>query len=418
MENDIELTLSSKLESFLKFNPTACLETDDKGMVVRTPWNDHSLEIRIKEDDDLLVDTLNHVLLPFQLTAIYHFDKCCLEFIFSVRAKDGRYWDRDFQLTLNGETYHCYYGSSTDRLLHIAKAFTESELQSSTNYRNLKIFRDFCKKDEFPEPIREFFEDKAPLSFFVEPIKDKSIDSIIEIARNLNFYMHYFDRHTPLIIIHNPEESDFALYEKEDSKFEFPKEIIGSNIDTYLLDLWNSTKGADGRLAFIYFYQIIEYAAFYYLDEQVKLNLVRALKRPDVLSSLDDSLSLIIDKMVDYRMTDEQKLVAVIQRCVDPRRLWKFIECDKEYYSAKFEFDGGFSLDPLIRKEWTVDDFVSAWTPKLPDSLRKIRNALVHSRENRMGQVISPTTKNSHRLRHWVNLIEEVALQVAVFENI
>jgi hypothetical protein len=81
-------------------------------------------------------------------------------------------------------------------------------------------------------------------------------------------------------------------------------------------------------------------------------------------------------------------------------------------------FDGGFRLPPLIKDDWKKEDFFTAWTPKLPDALRKIRNALVHSREARMVNVIAPTRKNYHLLRPWIQPLQIIAYHTLVYREL
>jgi hypothetical protein len=133
---------------------------------------------------------------------------------------------------------------------------------------------------------------------------------------------------------------------------------------------------------------------------------------------METCLSLVVDEIVEYRQSDEHKLAAVVQKSVDPEKVWFVIEKYVDYFANSQSFDGGFAVDALIKDNWTASDFAAAWTPKLPDRLRKIRNALVHSRESRVGQVIAPTRANSAKLMPWVKVIEEIACQVAIYRNV
>jgi len=103
---------------------------------------------------------------------------------------------------------------------------------------------------------------------------------------------------------------------------------------------------------------------------------------------------------------------------VDPKEIWKELQPYKDYFSADVVFDGGFSLPALIKADWEVGDFVAAWTPKFPDALRKIRNALVHAREMRMVNVISPTKANYDRLRPWIAPLSLAAMQVTILQKV
>jgi len=209
-----------------------------------------------------------------------------------------------------------------------------------------------------------------------------------------------------------------AIYEIiPDEKGPFPKSLISYPIDTHILDLFSAARQANNRLAFLYYYQVLEYASFYFIEENVRLSISKVLRRPDLISSTDSCLALIMDAITESKQSDEHKLSAVIQRSGDPSRIWAVIEKYIEYFSEPHVFDGDFELPAFVKKEWTDKDFSTAWIPKLPDSLRKIRNALVHARERRMGNAIIPTKANSQRLSPWLKVIEEVACEVALYRN-
>jgi hypothetical protein len=95
---------------------------------------------------------------------------------------------------------------------------------SATDHRNLFMIREFTNQETLAKPLAEFFADRKAMSFFIEPIMKTNIDAIIELAKNLNFYMSYVDKHTPIILIHSPAEEDFALHRQENlADKEFPK---------------------------------------------------------------------------------------------------------------------------------------------------------------------------------------------------
>jgi hypothetical protein len=87
-------------------------------------------------------------------------------------------------------------------------------------------------------------------------------------------------------------------------------------------------------------------------------------------------------------------------------------------FADKVEFDGGFTANALVKDDWELEDFKSAWSPKTQHTLRKIRNALVHAREARMSEVIAPTRANQARLRPWTNLVSIMAQQVILYWDV
>jgi hypothetical protein len=415
--NEIDLgTLREKLKPFIEINTTSSICIENERVVIANPWEDDTIDIEVQLNDDHLVIALNNILFPPQFSAIYHIDTCTFEFIYTVTSPDNLMFIRKFDFIFKGLSYPCWYSVSSDRLLSIAAAIHLKTPTSYSDHRNLKIYKDFCHQNRLPKSLVQFFNGKKPISFFVGPIKPGNSDEILEIARHINFYMYYFDRESPLIVIHKPNEEiwvDKAVIQKH-----FPEKILASQIDTFMLDLWSGACRGSGRLAYIYYYQMLEYAAFYFVEEQVKLRIEKILKRPDILSSTDSCLSQVIDEVVEYRQSDEVKLTAVIRRAVSSDKVWGVIEQYRDYFTKPQDFDGGYKIEPFIKDDWTAEDFERDWIPKVPDRLRQIRNALVHSRESRVGQVISPTKLNNKKLLPWVKLIEEISCQIAIYRNL
>jgi len=392
------------------------MREDGDRIVILHPWDDSSVSFDIAKKDQKMKRVLSKVVLPPQLYAIYHIEDKAYEFIYTITSDGDQIWNRAFDFIYKEHILKCRFASSSETLLELAKIAKYHESNASTNYRNLRIFTDYLQQKDMPEPIREFFGSRKPISFFVESITSHNAEFINDLARHLNFYMYYFDRRTPRIIIHKPESPLVSKSNKIVAP-PFPKEIRAPLIDTYMLDLWSGASEAKGRLRYIYIYQMLEYAAFYYLDEQVRSRVARLLRRPDLAFAIDDCLPRLVDHIVDYRQSDEQKLTSVIQGAVEPKEIWTVLDKYHDFFSKEQSFDGGFSMCPFIRDSWNAEDFSNAWIPKLPDSLRKIRNALVHSRESRLGLAIAPTKANSRKLEPWTEVLEETACQVAVFRE-
>lgn len=418
-QQDTVAILTKRLDAFLKNNPDANIELEGERCIVAKPWADESVALEIGPKNSELISALNGLILPPQLTAIYHIDTAEYEFVFSVRPLSDPLWSRSFEFLHGGVTYNCKYGDSSPRLLAVGAAASPRSPWSPTDHRNLRPYRDYCHIEELPKFQKQYFARRKPMSFFFGPAPAVSPDDLADIARHLNFFMFYQDRHTPIVVIHRPEDKHAAIFEKPDEPDTppFPSIIVASQIDPYILDLWGAANQAGTRLSFIYYYQILEYASFYFVEEQVRRKVARILKRPDILASLETCTAQLLDEIVEYRQPDEQKLNAVVNQSVDPRKVWEVVAKYSAYFAESHDFDGGFKSSQLIRKEWSAEDFVASWMPKLPDALRKIRNALVHSREHRMGQVIAPTRANLDRLFPWVKVIEEVACEVALYRE-
>lgn len=255
-------------------------------------------------------------------------------------------------------------------------------------------------------------------SFWIKDV-DWDENKMTELARNLNFYMHYFDKETPLMAIHEsiPMESE----QKPSERYRhgpFPAEIVGRDLDPFLLGLWENTVHSSVRLRFLYCYQILEYAAFYYIKEGTLRTIKRIVAKPNASMYMDDSVRQIADAMSEERMNDEAKITYLVQQLVDPDVLWREVEPNIGFLCRDTEFDGGFKIPALVRASCDSDEFRSVWHPKFIDSVRKIRNALVHGRESRMSGVISPTKRNDDLLRPWLAPLSATALQAILYWDV
>lgn len=411
--------ISKKLSTFLKNNPSSSLEEDPDRILVVRPWNDETIGFEITENAHDLIAALNDVLLPPPLTSIYHIDLEEMEFILSVYPKEDQLWHKGFQFHLDGNSYSCRYDHSSQRLLHIAKSAVLCRPHPPTDYRNLRIYRDYSRCDELPIRHREFFDNRKPMSLFVGTVSIEGMDELINLVNHINFHVFYFDRSSPQIVIHEPKDIRGSSYDvKGVEELGLPEEIIGNHIDAYMLDLWSGSLSSSGRVAFLCYHQLLVYAASINPEVYLRLNISKVLKHPDSPSSSDASVDMIADEFLDYRKYDELILNSIIQKCVAPERVWEVISRYPHYFSSPQEFDGGFVLQPLIKADWNSEDFCTSWIPKVPDCLQKIRNALVYSKEKPTGRVISPTQANLRLVHPWVELIEEIACQVMMHRTI
>jgi hypothetical protein len=295
------------------------------------------------------------------------------------------------------------------------------ESESSTGYRNLNILQLYvnAKKKNKPETPETYFSKAKPFSFFVKGFDKFDEENIIKVARYLNFFMIYFDRLSPFILIHPPESKDSkpvkTLRFIED---DFPSKICSGLKDPLLLDLALAAMNVyDIRLKFIYYYQILEYAAFYYIEENTKRNMMRIICMPDIHANPEKHIADILELLSESRQEDEAKINKIVETRCDPELLWKEIEINRNIFSMRQDFDGGFAVEPYIPSDTTLETFKSIWYPKTPIILRKIRNALVHGRETRQGYFIAPTKNNNQKIRPWVSLIQRIAEQIIICDK-
>jgi hypothetical protein len=414
---DSKNVVEGKLALFLQRNPVATVTTRGNEVHVEKPWGDSTLSLVARQDDEDLFDALNNVLLPPRFTAIWHKDTKDLEIIWTALPVGQELKARSFSFRLDSSEFKCRFAESSKRLLSIAKCFRPISPATNTNHRNLDSFRLFQMLAKDPKR-KAVVEEWTPKSFWVGPV-DWDENLVIEITRHLNFFMFYFDRQTPRILVHDDATAGASLATALRFPFaDFPNEIRGRTVDRNLLSLWESAlEASDTYRRFLYYYQILEYGAFYYLDDKSLKQVKRILASPQCTMAIDDCARQVMDLMIENKMSDEAKIVAIINQMVDPKEIWKELEPYKDYFSVDLVFDGGFSLPALVKADWEEGDFLAAWTPKFPDALRKIRNALVHAREMRMVNVISPTKANYDRLRPWIAPLSLAAMQVMLYRD-
>ena len=361
--------LITRLAPFLSRNPDSTLQ--ENPLKLLRPWGDNSIEIEFSPFSEDPVEALNSVLLPPRFSALWHHDVNDLEFIYGAIDETNPIRGRAFNLQLSGKTFECEFREPSNRLLLIAQSARFIFPDTSTNYRNIADIKRHVRRAK-ERPDSPLLKGRVLSSFWIRNIEYDE-GNALTLAKTLNFYMRYFDRRTPAILIHE-EPADkgptgaLAQYPFGD----FPGTISARPLDSYMLGLWESAiQAGDPFRRFLYSYQIIEYAAFYYMQESIFAGLKKILASPQTPSRLDEAAREIAEVMVDAKMDDEAKLVACIKQMVDPCTLWREIEPNINSSCADATFDGGFVLPALLRTGWTVEDFKSSWLPKFPDSIRK-----------------------------------------------
>jgi len=233
----------------------------------------------------------------------------------------------------------------------------------------------------------------------------------------MNFYMSYFARRAPQINIHYNAPKPTGKPKRATDVKNLPALISGVELDPNLLDFNLAASYGEVRLRFVYYYQIIEYAGFYWVEDSVKNSICKILQSPDLQTRLDEYIPRLLDALVQRNQDHEAKMRKVVEVRVNASDLWKEIIAEWDFFTTTQMFDGGFVVEPLVSKETTQDAFEKMWTPKIFNMLKNIRNALVHARENRSEAVILPTVANDERLRPWIPLIRRVAEQITIYDQ-
>ncbi|MEX0720611.1 MAG: hypothetical protein WD059_08090 [Balneolaceae bacterium] len=414
--------LEQQLLPFLENNPYSKIDFHEDTPSIIKPWNDDSLVINIFESfEEDLIKYLNSVLLPQRFSGIYHLEEGKMEFIFVPIEKEDSLFEREFEFSFEGKEYKCSYKPATPQLKIIGAMFSLTGRETRTNYRNLASLNYYVNvlakevmEEEIDEKDKEFRE-LVPASFFIEGFDDFDENKMIDVSKHLNFLMSYYDRSSAVIIMHPEEATEETTFgQLELIRDKFPKKLQINKKDSILLDLVLTANEVETRLQFLYFYQILEYASFYFLDRQIKFEIGKILNTPDLLSNVKNYTGQILDILAQDRKEDEAKIVSIIDDVCNPKHIWGEIEQNKEFFCSETEFEGGFKLSPIISEKTSFEDFKAMWIPKLPHTIRKIRNALVHGRESRQGFHIVHSKSNDYLLQPYINIIKRIAEEIVM----
>lgn len=405
------------LGEFIQHNPNSPIHVDGNLITIASPWEDDGLEISFSVTDVDLIQDLNHLTLPFEFAAIFHRDKNLFEFIFTyvhpTKEPSQSVASREFVLHFEGQEFSCKFAEPTDRLMRVAKAFRRAPGQTPVHSRNLAIFRD-VQTNAIPEQVQHEIAKLVPRSFFVASEAPIDPRCFVVVARHLNFLMDYYDRKSPEI-----EIVDRSQYKPDSSQRHrfieaaFPRELSVPKVDEFFLRLLDVARKTSDRQSFLYYYQVLEYAGYYYTDDKVRSELRRFIRDPAAVSCSDEKISELFEIVSSLQHNDDVKMQKVIETYCDPATIWKEIEHNKAHFTSKISFDGGFELEPLISSDTTLETWRSLWTPKIFQVLTKIRNSIVHARERRQNRVILPTHANEEKINRYRPVIARMADQIA-----
>jgi hypothetical protein len=412
--------VDQNLKLFSQRNQHCKITLLESEISIDAPWgsDDCRLIFDIEEDKGIITQ-LNDVVIDPRFDAIIHAEKRTIEFIYGYLIPDAKYTkdiiDREFLIHFMGAEYKCHFGKPSDYVYSIAKGFKRLPSDKGVNsVPQLLAYRDAQRLDKLTERNRKYFENRVPRNFFVQiPTNIDSID-LLQLVKHINFIMHYYDRYSPQIIIRSEDieyEKHFMLRYCENN---FPPSIVLRTLDEVILRLIDVAGNSNPRYAFIYYYQVFEYAGYYYLDEKVKRRLTKLLRNPTVINCSDEAIGDVIEIISDYAHSDETKMRKVIEDICCPRGLWKEIEHDKQFFASSHICDGSFTIPALISADTTEASWVAMWTPKLFDHLTKIRNCLVHAREKRESKIILPTARNNRIIERYKPIIARMADQLAI----
>lgn len=413
--------LGGRLVAFISQNPHCSVSVEGEHLLVQEPWGSDDARFKIPLTDIGIIDELNHVRFNPRFDAIFHDDSGIVEFLYGFLNPEDEnikaIIDRRFVAHFEGNAIECFFAEPTKRVFRFSKYF--ERLPSDTPNRSaqqLTPFRDVQKLDSLNDAIKKYFVGKIPRNFFIKSGEFSRNGRLDILARHINFLLSYYDRRSPTVVIHDADSTIELTTCKpiRHIEGEFPKELVIQPIDEIILKLIEVARSSQPRFAFLYFYQVIEYAGYYYVDEGTKKALRNHLKDPALISCGEEKIEDLFSIFSEINYSDDVKMRKVIEEHCDPSVIWKEIENDKEFFCTEHSFLGGFELKPLVSRDTTKAAWETMWMPKLFDQLTKIRNAIVHARERRENKVILPTMPNNKVLSHYIPVIQRVAEQIAL----
>ena len=325
--------LKDRLSIFLSNNPSAALELRGSKVVVSTPWGDDTIILEIPQESDEEISILNSLVLPPLYSAIFHLDSTDLEFVFSPRRPEV--YGRSFKFNFHGRAFVCEFADVSDRLNKLAAMAKPIAPPSHTDHRNLAGFN--------LVRLLASGEQQRGTSFWIREIAWDD-NFILELARSLNFYMWYFDRESPMIQIHerskleSPGKMPRFLFDS------FPSVIPGRKLDTFLLQLWESFSRGNAIHRVLYGYQIVEYVAFYHLQESISQVIRRVLVAPESLERSGEATRQILEAIAEDRMEDAAKIEKVVEIYVDHQQLANAVQRNTTYFCKDVLFDVVYAL--------------------------------------------------------------------------
>jgi hypothetical protein len=425
--------MNKSLEIFKNANTTVEVVEETEHINLNKLWGDNSFMCRFGKTTDF--KSIEDIELPYELSAIFHKSEQRLEFIFAPLSDDHHFLKRKTKFYYKGIEFETEFNEPTEALKILSVGFRKLDSPNDSQYRNLEVFCDFFRTSDQNDQMKNYFKDKKPYSFFVKGDFKKIKNDFVPFCKHLNVYLRFFDRRAPIIaIVNNEPKSESFSIPCYTNKSSFPEQINGNSIDPVAIDLLQvAQETGNGRLKYLFYYQVLEYFAYYYLDEELKRKLSNLLKSPDLLHNSSIYTRTIIEELKDYsnHTSDKQKLTRLLSDYITVDDIANEVKCNIKNFTNDLEFDGHFKLSAIISDEKLFDklfndgkeskekkkerlksrtDFIIS----IADRLDNIRNVLVHIRESRENKVILPTRGNNRKLIPYIYLIRRIAETIAI----
>lgn len=407
--------------AFLLANPQSrivAFESEgDERLIVTRPWGDQSLAFAIPDDDGELVAALNSLYLPPRYTAIYHKNDRALEVIWTAWKLDEGQQElegRKFRLDLQTSSHECEFGPSSESLTEIAKHFLPVEI-SRTGFRNLHSFNGLLTRTQEEVEDEDFDAYGNPLSFWIRDV-DWDDDKLVNLIRHINFYLRYYDAQSPTVEIHPSEDSRAAPKNRYFEGFDFPENIHSPLLDSKLLIMYSFGFGPSWANNFLNHYRVVEYVSFDFTHDVARKEVRTIISKPHALHDVERTATDLMLVLREIKTEREQEAIPrFLKEVIQPGSLWRELEPNKAFFTARTEFEGGLVIDPIATEKTSTETFGMAGVEQFARACAKIRNGLAHGRDKASADSLLPTARNFDLLRPWVNALAFCAGEVVLY---
>lgn len=412
--------MDTNLNTFVNNNDLTMHQSENGDIILENAWHDDSILLRFDKDESF--DGFENLVLNNKLVALYHSNPQgyqFYEFIFQPILNTDRCIGRKFSFNYEGHTFEAEYKQPTEIFEKMARSFRRRKPESESNFRNLILFRDYYDRASQKESIQKYFQNRTPINFYLSgSLSSLNEEQQFSLMKHLNFYMQYYDRESPIInILKTENPSECFITPCKCDKEPFPTHLNLIKIDNIVLSLLQTARSAESnRLGYIFYYQVLEYCAYYYMDAEFKRQISTIIKQPDLYTNWDKYLPDFIEKFQTNfnpksNNSDSLRMDKVICEYCTLQDINEELTKNSKYFLEDQQFDGGFKAPPLLPNDKI--DTMDIRSIKLRERLEKIRNVLVHARESRENCVILPSEENENKLLPYLYLIRRIAETVA-----
>ena len=408
------------MDKFKKLNPDLKVELKNGVYTVSSLWGVDELSFDFSSSE---FNSIKRIIFPNRHAAMYHSTKKLYEFFFTLaKETEEPLLKRKTKFNYKGFSFETYYSKASNAFDIIASKFAMNKKYVYES-RNLDRFKYYYIKDSLPEDVKSTLANIVPVNFYVKgPFDKMPIEEHIRLFKHINFYMKFYDRESPQIIIYDIPSIDSEKIKRPclSNSMAFPSDIETISIDDSIIDLFEAARETPSiRLKYIFYFQVLEYCAFYHLKDSQKNALNNILKNPDIISKREFYTQRIIDELKEsFKQNDDSaKIDSLICTYCRIEDIKDEITANIDFFTGKVEYDGGFVLDPLFDKSAVKNDVIDINLKNIKNNIEKIRNVLVHARESRETRVIKQTNDNMEKIKPYLYLLRRIAEIVAFRMN-